>query len=68
MHQAERDIRMVKGRQKLSGCLRTLAGAQGFARIRAYLSTARKHGLDLLPTLTRALSGQPFLPPINPSG
>jgi len=67
-NQAERDIRMVKLRQKISGCLRTLPGAQHFARIRAYLSTARKHGLDLLPAITRALSGHPFLPACNPSG
>jgi transposase len=61
-NQAGRDIRMIKVRQKISGCLRTLTGAQHFARIRAYLSTARKHGLDLLQTITRALTGQPFLP------
>ncbi len=67
-NQAERDIRMVKLRQKISGCLRTLPGAQHFARIRAYLSTARKHGLDLLPAVARALSGHPFLPPCNHPG
>jgi transposase len=66
-NQAERDIRMVKVRQKISGCLRTLPGAQHFARIRAYLSTVRKHGLDLLPAITQALSGHPFLPACNPS-
>jgi transposase len=67
-NQAERDIRMVKLRQKISGCLRTVSGAQHFARIRAYLSTVRKHGLDLLPALTRALSGHPFLPTCIPLG
>ena len=51
----------------LAACLHA-AGAQHFARIRAYLSTARKHGLDLLPAITRALSGHPFLPACNPSG
>jgi transposase len=61
-NQAEQDIRMIKLQQKISGCFRTLLGALRFARIRSYLSTARKHALNPLHALSLALAGQPFLP------
>lgn len=59
---AEREIRMVKLRQKVSGCLRTLAGAQQFCTIRSYLVTAIKHGINQLDALTRLAAGAPWLP------
>jgi transposase len=59
---AERDIRMVKLRQKISGCLRTRDGAHAFAAIRSHLSTARKHGLGALEALTRLHAGRTWLP------
>ena len=48
----ERDGRMMKLRQKISGGFRSEAGAEDFAVIRSLLSTARKQGWDLLQTLT----------------
>jgi hypothetical protein len=59
---AERDIRMTKIRQKVSGCLRTLTGAHHFAAIRSYTATTRKHGINLYDALTQLAQGKPWLP------
>jgi transposase len=61
-NQAERDLRMVKVQQKVSGSFRSEAGAAAFGRWRGYLSTLRKHGFDLLTAITLTLQGRPPLP------
>jgi len=52
-NQAEQDLRMMKVRMKISGAFRTIDGAQTFADIRSVISTARKHGLNILDTLSQ---------------
>jgi len=59
---SERDIRMIKLRQKVSGCLRTLTGAQQFCAIRSYLSTAAKHGMHFFDALVMLTQGSPWMP------
>ncbi|MER7007611.1 transposase, partial [Dactylosporangium sp. NPDC000555] len=59
---AERDIRMVKLRQKISGGLRTWTGAETFCAVRSYLATARKHGVNALDALTQLHNGQAWTP------
>ena len=61
-NQGEQDIRMIKVKQKVSGCFRTLEGAQCFARIRGYLSTCRKQGFILWDACFQAANGTPFMP------
>ena len=52
-NQAERDGRMMKSRQKISGGFRSPQGAMDFALIRSFFSTAKKQGWNIIDALTR---------------
>lgn len=62
---AEQDIRMIKVKQKVSGCFRTRSGAERFLSIRSYISTVRKNGLQVFPAIVSALNGSPFIPSVT---
>jgi transposase len=59
---SERDLRMIKLQQKISGCWRTSHGAERFLAIRSYISTARKQGHTPLRVLTQLAAGSPWIP------
>jgi transposase len=59
---AEQSIRMCKLRIKISGCMRSMAGAGEFCAIRSYLATAARHGIGALEALTLAFQGRPWIP------
>lgn len=61
----EQDIRMVKLKQKISGCFRIFKGGQIFCRIRSYISTARKQDWNIWDALTEAIAGCPRLLPVH---
>jgi transposase len=61
-NQAERDLRMNKAKQKISGCFRSLTAGKHFARIRSYISTARKQSQNVADALADAFGDTPFMP------
>jgi transposase len=65
-NQAERDLRMLKVQQKISGTFRDAAGADAFCRIRGYISTLRKQAGQVLTTLQQAFLGHPPMPALLP--
>ena len=56
-NQAERDLRMVKVKTKVSGCFRSKEGAQEYLTIMSYIGTAHKHGINAFTATLEALNG-----------
>jgi transposase len=63
---AERNIRMMKVQQKISGCFRSWDGAQQFCRLRSYISTVRKQGLNVWEALGSLFEGDLLIPQLTP--
>ena len=61
-NQAERDLRVLKVQQKVSGCFRSMRGGRAFGRIRSYLSSLSKQGVKRLAALESGFAGQPLYP------
>jgi transposase len=61
-NQAERDERMIKVQQKISGSFRSWDGARTFCRIRGYISTVRKNSISIIEAIKGAFGGSPFYP------
>ena len=62
-NQAERDLRPAKTQLKISGCHRSATGATAWLRVRGYISTARKHGINVMAAIRDAVTGTPWTPP-----
>jgi transposase len=61
-NQAERDLRPTKTQMKISGTFRSQTSATAWARIRGYVSTARKNGIGAFDAIQRAVIGNPWTP------
>jgi transposase len=61
-NQAERDIRMMKVQQKISGCFRSIMGAKVFCQIRSFISSMRKQDHNILAVLKSVFSANPIQP------
>ena len=61
-NQAERDLRMIKVKQKVSGCFRSQKHAHYFARIRGYIATVKKNSKPVLEAIQNSFNQKPFIP------
>lgn len=66
-NQAERDLRMMKVQQKISGTFRSWTGAEDFALIRSYLTTVRKRGMNLIEAISAVFEAAPSILPSSQS-
>jgi transposase len=64
-NQAERDLRMLKVKQKVSGCFRTEEGAAEFCRLRSYVSTMKKQGHSVMETIGSLFAGKVLMPALR---
>jgi transposase len=64
-NQAERDLRMLKVKQKVSGCFRTEEGAAKFCRLRSYVSTMKKQGHSVMETIKGLFTGKLIMPALR---
>jgi transposase len=64
-HQAERDLRMLKVKQKISGCFRTEKGADELCRMRSYVSTMKKQGHSVMETIKSMFGGKVLMPALR---
>jgi len=64
-NQAERDLRMLKVKQKISGCFRTERGAEEFCRLRGYLSTMKKQGWGVMEAIKSLTAGKVLMPELR---
>jgi len=64
-NQSERDLRMLKVKQKVSGCFRTSIGAEEFCRLRSYVSTMKKQGRNVMEAIKSVFTGETIMPTLR---